>query len=123
MIQRKQTLFLLVAVILGVIVLSTHFYSWVLFAVLLFASSLSLYTIFIYKRRMRQAAFCLVSIFAYLAWYVLLIVYGKQVAPDAQDFQLPWTAALPAVCAILNFMARKAIIADEKLVKAADRIR
>jgi hypothetical protein len=32
-------------------------------------------------------------------------------------------AAFPAVMIILNFMARKGILADEKLVRAADRIR
>ena len=72
---------------------------------------------------MRQAACCLVSILACLVWYIALIVYSKQVAPDAADFQLAVSDAIPAVCAILNLMARKAIIADEKLVKSMDRIR
>lgn len=121
--QRKQTLFLLLAVVLGVVTLSVRFYSWLSFVLLLFASALDLYTIFIYKHRMRQAACCLVSVFACLAWYIALIVYSKQTAPDASQFQLVWSDVLPMVCAILTFMARKAIIADEKLVRAADRIR
>ena len=76
MIQRKQTLFLLVAAVLGVITLSlpiatvtdqgltvsqiynllwldsqhvAHFGVWPLFAILLLASALSIYTIFIYR--------------------------------------------------------------------------
>ena len=44
-------------------------------------------------------------------------------APDALNFHLDFPAALPAVSAILCFMARKGVLADEKLVRAADRIR
>ena len=120
--QRKQTVFLLLAVILGVVTLSMRFYSWAMFIILLLASSIDLLTIFIYKQRMRQAALCLVSLFVYIAWYVALIVYSKQTAPDAA-FHLSWETVLPMVAAILTLMARKAIIADEKLVRAADRIR
>lgn len=150
MIQRKQSLFLLLAVVLGVVALSmplamvtsdgmvtariynllytdsqggAHFVVWPLFALLVFASALSLYAIFLFKRRLLQARLCLVSIIALLAWYVGLIAYSKMLAPDAANFHLSLTAALPAVSLILNFMARKAILADEKLVRAADRIR
>ena len=48
MIQRKQSVFLLLSVILGVLTLSVQFYSWVMFVVLLLAASLNLYTIFLY---------------------------------------------------------------------------
>ena len=120
--QRKQTVFLLLAVILGVVTLSTRFYSWAMFIILLLASSIDLLTIFIYKQRMRQAALLLGSLCVYIAWYVALIVYSKQTAPDAA-FHLSWETVLPMVAAILTLMARKAIIADEKLVRAADRIR
>ncbi|MDE5571704.1 MAG: DUF4293 domain-containing protein, partial [Prevotella sp.] len=37
--------------------------------------------------------------------------------------QLPIVACLPLIAAILCFMARRGVIADEKLVRAADRIR
>lgn len=116
MIQRKQTLFLLVAVILGMV----HFQAWPLFVIQIFASAVSLYTIFIYKRRKLQATWCLVSIFANLAWYIALAVLVHQ-GKTAE--QLPLTACLPIIAAILCLMARRAIIADEKLVRSADRIR
>jgi uncharacterized BrkB/YihY/UPF0761 family membrane protein len=150
MIQRKQTLFLLVAAVLGVITLSlpiatvtdqgltvsqiynllwldsqhvAHFGVWPLFAILLLASALSLYTIFIYRRRPQQATLCLGAMALYVAWYLALIVVSKMQAPDALNFHLDFPAALPAVSAILCFMARKGVLADEKLVRAADRIR
>ena len=150
MIQRKQTLFLLLAVILGIVTLSlsvatttaegltvahvynllwidqakaAHFGVWPLFAILLVATSLSLYTIFLFKRRMLQATLCTVSMVLFVAWYIALLVVSKTLAPDAANFHLSIPSALPAVSAVLCFMARKGIIADEKLVKAADRIR
>ena len=116
MIQRKQTLFLLVAVILGMV----FFMAWQLFVLQMLASAVSLYTIFLYKRRKVQANLCLIPIFACLVWYVVLAVMIHQ---GQLPEQLPLTAALPLVSAIFCFMARKAILADEKLVRAADRIR
>jgi 4-hydroxybenzoate polyprenyltransferase len=121
--QRKQTLFLLLAVILCVVTLSSHFYSWVQFLVLLFAAALNTLTIFLFKKRPQQAMLCSVSLFVYVIWYVALIVFSKQTAPDASDFHLPWSAVWPVVCMILVVMARSAIMADEKLVRDSDRLR
>ena len=121
--QRKQTIYLLLAVILSVVTLSSHFYSWLLFAVLLLAASDTLLTVFLFRNRPLQQKLCLSSIFVYLLWYVLLIVFSKQTAPDASDFQLPWSAVLPAFSLVLTFMARNAIIADEKLVRDSNRLR
>ncbi len=116
MIQRKQTLFLLIAFILGTV----HFQDWVLFAIQIIASVLSGYTIFLYKQRKRQATFCLICVFVNLLWYIALAVLIHQ---GKLPEQLPMTACLPLISAILCFMARKGVLADEKLVRAADRIR
>ena len=116
MILRIQSLYLLAAVILGMV----FFLTWHLFVVQMLASAISLYTIFLYKRRKVQANLCLGSIFVCLVWYIVLAVLIHQgTLPE----QLPLTAALPMVAAILCFLARRAILADEKLVRAADRIR
>ena len=116
MIQRKQTLFLLVAAILGLV----FWLSWPLFVIQAFASVLSLYTIFIYKKRPLQAKLCLVTILIHFAWYILLAALIHQ---GKADQNLPIVACFPLIAAILCFMARKAILADERLVRAADRIR
>ena len=121
--QRKQTLYLLLAVILVVVTLSSHFFSWVLFVVLLFPAAVNVLTIFLFKQRPLQITLCAVALFLYLVWYVALIVFSKQEAPDASYFQLPWQAALPLGSILLTFLARKAVIADEKLVRDADRLR
>ena len=150
MIQRKQTLFLLLAVVLGVVTLclpvasvydqglctasiynllwldaqgAAHYDVCYLFVLLLLASSLSLLTVFLYKRRPLQAALCLVDMLLFLVWYVALVVVSKQLSPDALNFQLALPAALPAVSIILCFMARKGVVADERLVRSMDRLR
>ncbi|MBR1687666.1 MAG: DUF4293 domain-containing protein [Prevotella sp.] len=150
MIQRKQSVFLLIAVILSVLGLcmqigsvsvegltvareyslwvtdasgGRHFTTWPLFAVLLLSAALSLYTIFIYKRRLLQARLCLLNTLLLVVWYIIYTALSRTIAPDASTFRVALAAVFPAVSIILNVLARKAIIADEKLVRAADRIR
>ena len=78
------------------------------------SAALSAYTIFLYRRRMVQARFCLVGLFVIFAWYI-----GIAVMEGVAGF----VESLPMVNAILIFLARKGILDDEKLVRAADRIR
>lgn len=150
MIQRKQTIFLFLAVVFGVLSLCMQlatvsfeglttyriFSLWALgqnntnsfipcplFILMLLSTTLSACTIFLYKRRPLQARLCMVNIFIMVLWYVSMIVVSKQLAPDAVNFRLEIASSFPAVIAILLFMARKGVLADERLVRAADRIR
>ncbi len=112
MIQRKQTVFLLLACILALVCLFMRL-QWI--DVLQGVSAvLSAYTIFEYKRRLFQARLCIVGLFVIFAWYIGLAVLEGTAG---------LVESLPMVNAILIFMARKGIISDEKLVRAADRIR
>ena len=148
MIQRKQTLFLLVALILTVICMSTQvaalyndsgsefariynlwltdgqgnhsFLSAPLFVCLLTSSVLSVVTIFLYMKRKLQAALCMVNIILLVLWYIGLAVLPQQ---TGGNMVLCWPAVLPACAIVLSFMARKGILADEKLVRSLDRIR
>jgi uncharacterized membrane protein len=112
MIQRIQTVFLLLAAILAVVCLVVR-WQWI-DIIQGISAVLSVYTIFIYKQRLRQARLCLAGLFLIFVWYILLAVY--------QGF-VNTIDALPMVNAILIFLARNRILADEKLVRAADRIR
>ena len=150
MIQRKQTLFLLLAAVLGVVTLClpvasvfdqglctaciynllwidpqgvAHYSVWYLFVILLMASSLSLVSIFFYKNRPLQAALCLVNVFLFVAWYIALIVVSKSLSPEALNFQPNFPAVLPGVSLILCIMARRGVMSDEKLVRSMDRLR
>ena len=152
MIQRKQTLFIMAAIILTVMCLSMqigsfqtagievarvynlwftalgkhHFDTWPLMAVLLPTAVIGLYTIFIYRNRKTQTLFCLLNALLLLGWYAVYFVVGKTVGDKSWgtvDFLPAWPAALPAVALILYVMAYRAIRADEKLVRSMDRIR
>ena len=123
MIQRIQSVYLVLALVLSVVTAFAGHHSWPLMAVQLGIAVLNLYTTFIYKHRNRQSLYCLVAIFLHFGWYIGLIVYSKHVAPDAQNFQLAWPDVMPMISVILTFLARRAILADEKMVRAADRLR
>ena len=155
MIQRKQSLFLLLAVIayaiclflpiasvsasgmgadsmiynLGVlngdsgIISSTCLPLFLLLAV---SAVISLATVFLFKNRKLQMNLCsIASLFTGL-WYVdyLLMVFSIIPVPEVEGaMNYQFAACLPLVALILVLMARKGVSDDEKLVRAADRIR
>lgn len=112
MIQRIQSIHLLLATLLAVVCLVLRL-TWI-DLLQLATAGLCAATIFLYTRRPLQARLCLVALLTIFAWYIALAaVQGYARTVDA----------LPAVEAILIVLARKAILRDEKLVRAADRIR
>ena len=152
MIQRKQTLYLMAAIILTVMCLSMqigsfrvaglevarvynlwytalgqhHFDTWPLMAILLPTVALATYTIFLYHNRKAQALFCALNALLIVGWYVCYFVVGQTVGDKSWgtvDFRPTWPAVLPAIAFIFYLMARHAIKADEKLVRSMDRIR
>lgn len=123
MIQRKQSIFLLLAAILGVLVI-VNYPMWPLFLLILVASSLSVFTIFKYKRRPVQARLSILAAVLFLLWYPAVVLVNKFMMPSGLQFDMVnvW-GALPLVSVILCLLARKGIMDDERLVRAADRIR
>ena len=68
----------------------------------------------------------LVLIWAALCAFFVYTTTATSNAPDAvaiEGFRLSLTSSLPIVSLILYWLARRGIISDEKLVRAADRIR
>ena len=123
MIQRKQSVFLLLAAILGVLII-VNYPMWPLFLLSLVASSLSIFTIFKFKRRLLQARLCVLTTVLFLLWYPAVLLVNKFMMPSGLQFDVlnVW-GALPLISAILCILARKGIMDDERLVRAADRIR
>ena len=113
MIQRKQTVFLFLACILSLVCFFVRFFQWI-DLLLVVSAALSAFTIFQYRRRIIQARLCLVGMFVVLAWYICIA---------ALEGEASIIESLPMVSVILIFLARKGILNDEKLVRAADRIR
>ena len=150
MIQRKQTIFLFLALIVTLACLclpigsfepqgmgadnqlmnlwltdangGRNFNVWALFAILLVTCPIDLFAIFDYHNRKRQARFCLFSMLMIIGWYVVYGVFS-QVLMTGFTFPIEFAACLPLITFILLWLARHAILADEALVKAADRIR
>jgi 4-hydroxybenzoate polyprenyltransferase len=120
MIQRRQTLFLLLAAIALVVAAFAGTGTLPMLIVLILSAILSVGDIFLYKNRKRQALVVLVTMFLLVIWYILMAVENRN---TAGHFQLHWTHVLPMVAVFLLVLARKGIIKDEKLVRSLDRIR
>ena len=151
MIQRKQTLFLVLAIILSITCLcmpigilepigmgtptvlwnlgtvvpgsGVQFSNWPLFAFLAVSVVLEIIAIFTYHRRMLQAKLCSWSIVLCLAWYAYFAFSILNGFGKSFTFHLQFAACLPLVAIIALVLARRGVIQDEKLIRSADRIR
>ena len=152
MIQRKQTIFLLIAFILTVVCLclpigrwqsvgmgmDTVMYNlWItdlktgvldfsvapLFGVLLITCPINLLTVFLYKNRILQSRLCMVNIVLIAIWYASYITYGLVLPHPHATFRFSFTACIPLFVGIFYIMAHRGILTDERLVQAANRIR
>lgn len=150
MIQRKQSVFLLLAFIASVVCLclplgsfepqamgvSFKMYNLMvmlgtgvdysvcgLFGLLVLSSLMSISTIWLYNNRMLQSRLCACNLFLLVAWYIVLGVMTRNVISADTSFHVGFAVCLPAVSIILVQMARVAILKDEKRVRDSERIR
>lgn len=98
---------------------------WPLFAVLVVETALTVYAIFAYHNRIAQARLCAFAALLVVGWGILYAVEALAVGCGVQGarFAPTWQAALPVAAFVLTLLARRAVLADERLVRAADRIR
>ncbi len=149
MIQRIQSVYLLVVTILMIICMCnpigsiiaadnqiSEFYSlfismpdgskvyapWALFAIQAIIAVLAFTTIFLFKKRMLQIRLTIFSSVMLIGYYIALVAYIMMLAEET-TFSASWTVCLPFVAIILNWLAIRGIGADEALVKAYDRLR
>lgn len=152
MIQRKQTIFLLIALVFNIVCLclpvgrfvsqtmgadatltnlwirmsdgSLQFSPWYLFAILLLSCPVTIWAIISYKNRLFQARLCLCCMLLMVFWYIGYSIVKFWTAPDLNaELVMAWTYFLPFVSLVFYFLARRGIMADEKLVRSMDRIR
>ncbi len=147
MIQRKQSVYLLLAFIASVLCLylplgsfelagmgkepvlynlaiisgdgAMQFRYCVLFVLLSASALLSIVTIFLYKSRKLQMRLCKVNLLLLVLWYAMLMFVVLTNANFRQEHQV----ILPFASAVMVWLAHRGVAADERLVKAADRIR
>lgn len=150
MIQRKQTVFLFLALLATIACLclpvgsfepqgmgtenqlmnlwinetngGRNFSVWALFAILLVTCPINTFAIFDYHNRKRQVRFCMFSMLMIIGWYIVYGVFSQVLMPGF-TFHVGFAACLPLIAFILLWLARHSILADEALVRAADRIR
>ena len=150
MIQRIQTIYLLVVVALGITLLfmpvlqlvtpeeaaELQVYElsalggaplegiWGLTLTTVLIPLLALVDIFLYRNRILQARLNIFTVMLCLGWYgvVAIYVWQAKLALGVEWHILPW-ASFPLVCMVLTMMATRRILRDEALVRAADRIR
>ena len=151
MIQRKQTLYLLLSIIVSVVCVcmpvgliepkgmgvqtmlwnfcavgpngTMSFGNWPLFGLLVVTIPMELAAIFLYRNRKLQIKLCTWSIIFCLAWCVYYAFSAFNTFQMNGIFHVQFAACLPLVSAISLVLARRGIVHDEKLVKSADRIR
>ena len=149
MIQRIQSVYLLIVAILSVIVMSNPIGSfiaadnsiveftnlslidqsgvedykpWALFAILMISAIISLITIFLYRKRMLQIRLTLFNIILPIGYYVILVTFVFMLKGES-TFVPSWMVCLPFVGIVLDWLAIRAIGKDEMLVKAYERLR
>ena len=149
MIQRIQTLFLLIALVLQTLMFfqplailqindATFYeifikgyvfneqiqYSYSLMVFNLITILLNFIIIFFYKKRILQMRLTIYNtiLLIGLQGVIAYTIYGTANHLNAEIF-LQYAAILPTITAILNLLAFKYIKRDEELVKSADRIR
>ena len=85
--------------------------SSVLFAIQVLTASIGVWAIVGFRNRPRQAKLCVVNMLLLIVWY------------RDYTFHADLAICFPLIAIILYWMARRGVLADEKLVRAADRIR
>jgi hypothetical protein len=150
MLQRIQTLYLLVVVILGTLLC---FYSpvqfllpdgleyislniidkWPFAVMTISVPTLTFITIWLYKNRLLQTRINIMTVILSLGYYALLALYIAyiikgyetldQITLKDADWYLTIWSGIPLVNIILLMMATRRILKDEALVRAADRLR
>lgn len=149
MIQRIQTVYLLVVAILMVVMMSlpvgsfvaadytatvfnnlslvapdgtADYAPWAMFAILMVSAVVTLGTIFLYKKRMLQIRLTIFNIILLLGYYGTLVTFVIMLKGE-NSFTPSWTVILPLISIILDWLAIRAIGKDEMLVKAYERLR
>jgi hypothetical protein len=151
MIQRIQTVYLFLVVVLGTLlcffpsmqfqidavdtlVNLSVFDKWPIAVMTIASPVLAFVTIFLFKHRLLQSRINIMNVIICLGYYAILALYTAYIVKghetiDSYDnllgaawYPTVW-ASIPLVNLILLMMATRRILKDEALVRAADRLR
>ena len=97
---------------------------WGLFVLALIIALLSLFIVFLYKKRKLQMRLTMLGMLltaGYLVYYIVEVAKLTNALQASYGFK--FALALPIITIILLFMARRAIRKDEVLVRMSNRLR
>ena len=141
MIQRIQSVWLLLAALAGFLMYSLPLWKGVteagtekiflgsekliLFIIIIATSVLALVTIFLFKNRKLQKSLCLLGILFSILMVVLEFVFVEDLKVSTVYRENMWQigAVLPVVMIILFMLAYGGIRKDEKVMKSLERLR
>lgn len=128
MIQRIQTLYLLACIVLSVVCMcfevGAQNHPLALMVIMAISAVLEFVAIFLFRRRALQMRFCNFCMILMVGWYIALVCFAFIMDDGLVGAwrPRPW-ACIPAINAILLYMAFRAILKDELLVRSLDRLR
>lgn len=97
---------------------------WGLFVLALIIALLSLYIVFLYKKRKLQMRLTMLGMLLTVGYLVYYTVEAAKLTNTLQaSYGFKFALALPIITIILLFMARRAICKDEVLVRKSNRLR
>lgn len=128
MIQRIQTLYLLICLVLTVVCVvfevKAENQPWALMAIMAVTGVLEFMGIFLFRRRALQMRVCTFCIILLLGWYATYVAFAYMVGEGlVGEFRPQLWASIPAINAILLYLAFRGILRDEMLVRSLDRLR
>lgn len=138
MIQRIQTVYLALSLILSLLIFYFPFYKTGLAGSLIISASEHLYllpvaaiiivfhlvVIFAYNKRKRQASLAMWLIGLFVLYLILGVAAASQEDQSAiQPSAFGFGAYLPLISMVLVWLARMNILKDEELVRSMDRLR
>lgn len=100
--------------------------TWGLFALVAVIALVAFITIFLFRNRILQIRFCIFNAILMICFYALLGYYywnAQKVAGTHFDLNLKIALTFPVVSIILDYLAIRNIGADEALVRSLERLR
>jgi len=99
--------------------------TWALFVLLMFSALVSLAAIFLFRNRQLQMRITIFNCVLLLGYYIAAAVFIFMLKDGigAEAFRPGLGLAFPAVSIILSYLAFRGIYRDDVMVKAADRLR
>lgn len=128
MIQRIQTLYLLACCVSYAACVALEVadvnHPWALTVIMCICAVLVFVDIFLFRRRALQMRVCSFCIILSLGWYAVFAALAFLLGDGLVGIYRPrpW-AAIPLVNVILLYLAFRAILKDELLVRSLDRLR